>query len=178
MRFDLVTMEQWRGEMERQLQQSLHDSDDEVEEVFFATLHQDSSDSDEGMRSRPRRGSRMGRAFVHRDRELWHEHLVRDYFAPTPVFDHVKFRRRFRMRRELFMRIADSVTAFDSYFVQKRDGLGRLGLSSLQKCTAAIRMLAYGVAADATDEYCRIGESTATEAMRRFVNAICHCFES
>ena len=104
--------------METQLQQALHDSDDKVEEIFLATLHQDSSDSDEGMRSRPRRGSHMGRVFVHRDRELWHEHLVKDYFAPTPVFDHVKFRRRFRIRRELFMRIVDSLIAFDSYFVQ------------------------------------------------------------
>ena len=110
--------------------------------------------------------------------KLWHEHLVRDYFSPTLVFDNVKFRRRFRMRRELFLRIVDSVVAFDSYFVQKRDGLGRLGLSSLQKCTAAIRMLAYGVATDTTDEYCRLGESIATEAMQRFVNAIRHCFES
>ena len=39
-------------------------------------------------------------------------------------------------------------------------------------------MLAYGVAADATDEYCRLGESTAGEAMRCFVNAIRHCFEA
>ena len=171
-------MEQWRAELAQTIQQALDDSDDEVQEHFLAAIHEYSSESDEEMRQRPRRGSCMGRNFVHRDRELWHEHLVRDYFASTPVFDNVKFRRRFRMRRELFVRIVDSVTAFDSYFVQKRDGLGRLGLSSLHKCTAAIRMLAYGVVADATDKYCRLGESTATEAMRRFVNAIRHCFES
>ena len=95
----------------------------------MAAIHQDSSEFDEEMR--PKRGSCMGRAFVHRVRELWHEHLVRDYFSSTPVFDNVKFRRRFRMRRELFLRIVESMAAFDSYFVQKRDGLGRLGLSSL-----------------------------------------------
>ena len=50
--------------------------------------------------------------------------------------------------------------------MQKRDALGRLGLSSLQKCTAAIRMLAYGLPADACDEYVRIGETTALVAMR------------
>jgi hypothetical protein len=39
------------------------------------------------------------------------------------------------------------------------DAAGRMGLSSLQKCTAALRMLAYGIAADAadaTDEYVRL----------------------
>ncbi|XP_019154351.1 PREDICTED: uncharacterized protein LOC109150829 [Ipomoea nil] len=51
----------------------------------------------------------------------------------------------------------------DNYFVQQRDTIGRLGLSTLQKVTAAFRILAYGVAADATDEYIQIGESTAIE---------------
>ena len=39
-------------------------------------------------------------------------------------------------------------------------------------------MLAYGIPADATDEYCRIGESTAIEAMKRFTMAVRACFES
>jgi hypothetical protein len=72
----------------------------------------------------------------------------------------------------------EQVCTFDPWFLQKRDALGRLGLSSLQKCTAAIRMLAYGISADATDEYCRTGESTALEAMKRFVVAIRGCFQS
>jgi hypothetical protein len=39
-------------------------------------------------------------------------------------------------------------------------------------------MLVYGVAADATDEYCRLGESTAQEGLKQFLNAIRKCFES
>ena len=173
----VVKMEQWRCEMLRAFEEVAQDSDDELQEMFLATIDQDSSDSNEEVKWRGRGGSRMGREFVHRDKELWHEHLVKDYFAPTPTFDHVKFRRQFRMRREFFMRIVESITAFDSYFVQKCDALGRLGMSPLQKCTLAIIMLAYGVAADATDEYFRLGESTVGEAMRRFVNVIHHCFE-
>jgi len=38
-------------------------------------------------------------------------------------------------------------------------------------------MLAFGVATDAIDEYCYLGESTAIEAMRHFVNVIRHYFE-
>jgi hypothetical protein len=63
----------------------------------------------------------------------------------------------------------NAVEAHDDYFVQKRNGAGVLGLSCFQKITAAMRMITYGVAADATDEYVRIGESTALESLRRFV---------
>ncbi|QHO39298.1 ATP-dependent zinc metalloprotease FTSH 12 [Arachis hypogaea] len=54
---------------------------------------------------------------------------------------------------------------FQDYFADEPrvDATGRRGLSPLQKCTAAIRMLAYGVAADAVDDYVRIGESTTIE---------------
>uniref|UniRef100_A0A0D3AXR0 Uncharacterized protein n=1 Tax=Brassica oleracea var. oleracea TaxID=109376 RepID=A0A0D3AXR0_BRAOL len=46
------------------------------------------------------------------------------------------------------------------HFSDKKDGLGRLCLSTLQKCTAAIRVLAYGSALDAVDEYLRLGATT------------------
>ncbi|XP_012698636.1 uncharacterized protein LOC101778410 [Setaria italica] len=58
----------------------------------------------------------------------------------------------------------------------KRNAAGVLGLSSLQKITAAFQMLTYGVAADATNDYVRIGESTAIESLRRFVNAVVEVF--
>lgn len=89
----VVKMEQWRREMSRAFEEVAQDSDDELQEMFLATIHQDSNDSDEEVKWRRRGGSCMGREFVHRDKELWHEHLVRDYFVPTPTFDHVKFRR-------------------------------------------------------------------------------------
>jgi len=38
-------------------------------------------------------------------------------------------------------------------------------------------MLTYGVPADATDEYVRIGESTVLESLRRFVTAVVDIFE-
>jgi len=39
-----------------------------------------------------------------------------------------------------------------------------------------MRMLAYGVAADAVDEYCRMAESTATETLKHFATAIIDTF--
>jgi hypothetical protein len=58
-----------------------------------------------------------------------------------------------------------AVEEHDGYFMQKRNGAGVRGLSCFQKVTAAMRMLTYGIPADATDEYIRIGESTALESL-------------
>ena len=75
------------------------------------------------------------------------------------------------MSRSLFLRIHSSVEATEPYFVQKRNVANTLGLSSLQKMTAAIRMLAYGVLVDFMDEYVRIGESTTIKSLKKFVKA-------
>jgi len=56
--------------------------------------------------------------------------------------------------------------------VQKLDACGSLGLSSIQKCTAVLHMLAYGVTIDATDKYCSINKSTVMESMKRFCQAV------
>ncbi|XP_048489931.2 uncharacterized protein LOC125491896 [Beta vulgaris subsp. vulgaris] len=58
------------------------------------------------------------------------------------------------------------------FFVQKPDATGRMSASKLQKCTAAIRMLAYGSSSDAVDEYLKIASSTARECLFHFVEAV------
>ena len=85
--------------------------------------------------------------------------------------------RRYRMSRSLFLRIANAVEEHDSFFKQRRDAAGRLGLSPLQKTTAAFRMLTYGVPADATNEIVRIGESIVIRSLERLVKAIVQIFE-
>jgi hypothetical protein len=69
------------------------------------------------------------------------------------------------------------VEAHNDYFVQKRNAANVLGLSCFQKVTAEFRMLTYGVPSDLTDEYIRIGESTALESLHRFVAAVVDIFE-
>ncbi|XP_017245657.1 uncharacterized protein LOC108217333 [Daucus carota subsp. sativus] len=121
-------------------------------------------------------GSTMNHRVIDRNREKGHARLYRDYFSDTPTYKDTQFRRRFRMRRSLFMRIEEAVTAHDNYFTQRTDAVGIRGMSSLQKVTAALRILAYGTAADAIDDYVRIGESTAIESLRRFVKSIVEVF--
>ncbi|XP_059635531.1 uncharacterized protein LOC132277701 [Cornus florida] len=114
----------------------------------------------------------LKRRYIHRDRERSHPQLMKDYFDENCTYPPEYFHRRFRMRRELFLHILNDVNAYDNYFIQKRDTTGRLGLSSIQKMTTAIRILAYGCAADHCDEYIKIGESTAIETLMTFCKAV------
>uniref|UniRef100_A0A0D3CCC8 Uncharacterized protein n=1 Tax=Brassica oleracea var. oleracea TaxID=109376 RepID=A0A0D3CCC8_BRAOL len=51
-----------------------------------------------------------------------------------------------------------------------------LGLFPLQKCTAAIRVLAYGSAADAVDEYLRLCATITRSCLENFVDGIISLF--
>ena len=126
-------------------------------------------------RIRRHRGSVLGHRMVNRDRIEGHEKLYCDYFATPCVYESF-FRMRFRMSRPLFLRIINEVKQYDPYSIQATDAVRVLGLSSLQKITAAGRILAYGTPADSMDEYIRIGESTAIQSLRRFVKAVIAMF--
>ena len=80
------------------------------------------------------------------------------------------------MRRDLFLRIVDAVKDHDNFFLQKKFCTDRHGLSTLQKVTVVFRMMAYGASIDSTDEYVRIGDSTAILFMNRFCSAIVEIF--
>ncbi|XP_021317689.1 uncharacterized protein LOC8155651 [Sorghum bicolor] len=123
-------------------------------------------------------GSVPGHVVIYRDREGGHRRMYQDYLADNPTYGPDLFHRRFRMSKDLFLRIMNAVQVHDDYFVQKRNCAGVLGLSCFQKVTAALRMLTYGVSADAIDEYIRIGESTALESLHRFVAAVVGIFEA
>ena len=152
------------------------DSDDELEMVTTCAIEINKLNSEES--SGVRRGSVQGHSVIFRNRVQGHERLYRDYFAEPPIYPLNLFQRRFRMNRTLFLRILFMVENYDPYFVQTKNAVGIMGLSSLQKMTAAIRMLAYGVAADAIDDYVRIGESTAIESLKRFVRAVVAIFSN
>ncbi|XP_021305553.1 uncharacterized protein LOC110431162 [Sorghum bicolor] len=147
-------------------------ADDDDFDMLVAAVIVDSFANDEKKHG----GCVEGHRVLHRDREAGHERLFQDYMAENPTYGPEIFRRRYRMSRDLFKRIMNKVEAHDPYFQQKRSAANVLGLSCLQKVTAAMRMLTYGVPADATDEYVRIGESTAIESLRKFVIAIDEIF--
>jgi hypothetical protein len=80
------------------------------------------------------------------------------------------------MSRDLFCRIPYAVEAHDPHFVQRRDGSTKFSFTSLQKITATLRMLAYGVTTDFMDEYLKMGEATVLKSLKRFVQAVISVF--
>ena len=74
------------------------------------------------------------------------------------------------------MHFVDRLSNEVEFFRPKVDALGRPSLSPLQKCTAVIRVLAYGTAADAVDEYLRLGETTTLSCVEHFVEGIIYLF--
>ena len=76
------------------------------------------------------------------------------------------------MRRSLFVKIVIDCEAASDYFKRRRSAAGIMGFSAYQKISAAMRVLVYGIPADYTDEYLRIGQDTTTESVRRFAKLV------
>ncbi|KAL6841673.1 hypothetical protein ACP4OV_028502 [Aristida adscensionis] len=123
--------------------------------------------------SRRRRGTRR---VIERNHEEGHQRLVADFFCEDPVCDDGLFRKIFRMRRSVFLRIVHALGEWSPYFTKRTDICCRQGLSPLQKCTAAIRMLMRGSPADAVDKYIQIGASTAMECLEQFAEGVIEQF--
>ncbi|XP_033139845.1 putative nuclease HARBI1 isoform X1 [Brassica rapa] len=124
----------------------------------------------------PEQKERKKRIHIERHREEGHTNLWNDYFSETPTYSHNLFRRRFRMNKSLFLRIVQRLSTEVPYFRLTEDAIGRTSLTPLQKCTAAIRQLAYGTTADAVDEYVRLGETTAQQCLHHFTAGIIDIF--
>ncbi|XP_050877006.1 uncharacterized protein LOC127080747 [Lathyrus oleraceus] len=154
------------------------DNSDNYDQEFWELVEEefmDDSDEEQQLQNERRSGSSSRpkrRTTVDRGREEGHNRLFNDYFSENPVYTDVQFRRRFRMHRHVFLRIVDALGNHDEYFQMRVDATGKMSLSPLQKCTFAIRMLAYGSPADLVDEYVRIGESTSIECLERFVKGV------
>ncbi|XP_058840293.1 uncharacterized protein LOC131695787 [Topomyia yanbarensis] len=126
----------------------------------------------------PKHGSRPGRrANIERNFQSGHDSLYQMYFSQNSTFDEKTFARRFRMSKKMFLKIMENLNEKFDYFKLRRDAVGKIGLSPLQKCSAALRVLAYGSAADSLDEVVRIGESTVLETMRKFCDGIIDIYE-
>ncbi|XP_002893144.2 uncharacterized protein LOC9329205 [Arabidopsis lyrata subsp. lyrata] len=151
-----------------------HFNDDDTLEERFETCFEDGLENFSRRVAGKKKKKRA--ANIERDHEEGNIRLWNDYFSDDPVYHDRMFRRRFRMTKPLFLRIVQSLSQFP-YFQQRDDATGKQGLSALQKCTAAIRRLAYGLANDAMDEYLRMGATTVSQALENFVDGIINLFQ-
>jgi hypothetical protein len=69
------------------------------------------------------------------------------------------------MQMTLFLTIMHKVNEISPYFCKRYDTAGRTGLTALQKCTAALHQLAYGMTADTIDEYLKLEKTTVLECL-------------
>jgi hypothetical protein len=112
----------------------MHQEDDEIDDdlqhilVFMLGEYRKRKNEDQ-------RKKHQGSVFWHevydRSRGEHDLKLFNDYFAERPTYPEKYFRRRFRMSRPLFLRIAEAVKQHDHYFAQKRNVVGALGFSCL-----------------------------------------------
>ncbi|XP_024171900.1 uncharacterized protein LOC112177891 [Rosa chinensis] len=123
-------------------------------------------------------GSQPGRQYIARDREAMDRRLKALYFASPCRFQGDVFRRRYRMRPHVFDQMMYDVANHDPYFVQTDDASCRVGLSTEQKLTCAMRMLAYGLPADLSDEFLNVAESTALEILSHFTRVIFNVYHN
>ena len=132
-------------------------------------LHSDSEEDSTGLGhgSAPGRARNIDRGHVEGAKRLY-----QDYFSANSTYSAELFARRFRISLPVFKRIIVTLEDRERYFRQNKDCTGRLGLTAFQKGTAALRQLGYGISADAVDEYVRIGESTALEALKKFCASV------
>jgi hypothetical protein len=78
--------------------------------------------------------------------------------------------------RTLFLSIMYKLSETSSYFSERYDATGRASLSALQKPTAALRQLAYGMTADTIDEYLKFEKTIALECLEYYCLGIIKCF--
>ncbi|WVZ60467.1 hypothetical protein U9M48_010484 [Paspalum notatum var. saurae] len=117
------------------------------------------------------------REYQWRDVEEGHDRLYAGYFAPNPAYGPKFFRRRYRMRKSLYQKIENACVEYKpDYFLRAKDCTGKWGASTIQKLTAAIRMLTTGKSADSFDVELRMGETTILTALREFTRAIVKIF--
>ncbi|XP_071740123.1 uncharacterized protein [Rutidosis leptorrhynchoides] len=127
---------------------------------------------------------RAPRRYLYRDRESRTKALWNDYFFHTCRFPEDYFRRRYRMRKALFLRICQGIMNFSqtpipeyfTYFHLRRDATGLLGFNIVQKVTFAIRQLAYAASADLFYEYLHMGEQTSYECLNKFFKFVFHLY--
>ncbi|XP_022018806.1 uncharacterized protein LOC110918833 [Helianthus annuus] len=108
------------------------------------------------------------RKYIVRERETSNDLLVSDYFSREPTHDKRMFRHRFRMSKNLFLRVSKDLEDTYAFFRQRSDARGNLGFTTWQKVTTALRQLAYSNSSDIMDDYLRMSARVARESLHDF----------
>ncbi|XP_026436167.1 uncharacterized protein LOC113334033 [Papaver somniferum] len=117
------------------------------------------------------------RRYTYQGRDECHEKLMHDYFLPDCVFSDENFQGRFRMPRNLVLKIIGELCQVEPQFIYQYDALDIRGHKPEQKVTSALRILGYGRPPDSNDEYLRIGKTTAYKYLSLFFETMINHFD-
>ena len=137
--------------------------DEEADMIVHAALDALAESSDDEMPVQSREGRAPNKK---RDFAGAYTKLVKDYFSGAEsVYNEADFERRFRMSRDMFTVLWETVHGTDP-FVQNRDATGKLGIHPLCRFTACLRHLAYGDAYDREDENLYISSTSLSDSVK------------
>lgn len=107
------------------------------------------------------------RPYEERQFDVAYQRLLNDYFVQNAKHSFSSFERRFSMRRSI---LDHSLVAVDLYgiFKLRKDATRKQSIRPLQRVVASLRMLAYGVVADAIDEYLQMSEDSVLKSFTAF----------
>lgn len=103
--------------------------------------------------------------------------IHQQYFAENPTNDDQKFKRCYHVSWAIFARVYEPVIGYNSYFVQKRDAIGKLGIASVLILTADYRILACGIFFHVVIDSLGISRTTAETCMLRFFDNVAATLE-
>jgi hypothetical protein len=121
-------------------------------------------------------GSIVGHLCIPRHLALGHAGLMQDYFSEVPIYQPSLFRRRYQKNRQLFVKIVQACEANCRYFTSHRNIARTLGFSTFEKISEAMRVIAYGIPINYTNEYLRIGKDTTIQFVRMFAKPMIRIF--
>ncbi|KAJ0732908.1 putative harbinger transposase-derived protein [Helianthus annuus] len=136
-------------------------SDNETVELFESVYNELEASS-----SRPKK-KMVDRLRIHAN-----EVLMNDYFVENPIYNAETFRDRFRLPKDLFLKIVGDIEATEEWFQECYNGRGKRSFTHIQKCTSVIRQLATGNPPDQFDEYLAMSDKTSRECLQFFCNAL------
>ncbi|XP_071727520.1 uncharacterized protein [Rutidosis leptorrhynchoides] len=120
------------------------------------------------------------RRYIEREHEAAHVRLITDYFVEGCKYSDENFKRRFRMRHCVFLRIMEDILNYHKdplpeyfkYFHLRVDVHRKLSISTYLKITAALRQLADGDTPNLFDEYLQMSKRTCHESLMNFCKCI------
>jgi hypothetical protein len=80
------------------------------------------------------------------------------------------------MWRTLFLSIMHKLSEASPYFSERYDATSHIGLTALQNYTVVVHQLPYDMAADAIDEYLKLGKLIVLQCLEYYCASIIECF--